>query len=139
MLLSVAFLTQSCTQSSSLTGEGPEGPEGTGSEQGESGTRFDKAQTADEIINGIHAIITYNAATNAFEGTFENLNSNLAQQTRLEVHIFTASGVSTEYGPTPGVDMQSGATRNVTLSIPTGTSFVQFSMHPEVGVPGSGG
>ncbi len=148
MLLTLSLISVSCSKDS--TGEsGSEGPEGTeqgngegaegGSEQGESGMRWGINQTADEVINGIHAIITYNAAANAFEGTFENLNSNVAQQTRLETHVFDANGNSTEFGPTPGVDMQPGEIRNITLSITTGANFVEFTMHPEVGTAGSGG
>ncbi len=127
----------SCSKDS--MGDGPEGNETGGDEQGESGTRWTKTQTADEVINGIHAIIAFDAASNAFVGTFENLNSNVAQQTRLETHIFDANGNSTEFGPTPGVDMAPGETRSVTLSITTGVNFVEFTMHPEVGTAGSGG
>ena len=147
MLLAVSLITTSCTKDD--VGEGGEGPEGTeqgngegnegGSEQGESGTRWAKDQTADEVISGIRAIISFNTATNSFEGTFENLNSNVAQQTRLETHVFDANGNSTEFGPTPGVDMQPGETRNVSLSVTSGTNFVEFTFHPEVGTSGSGG
>ena len=105
MLLAVSLITTSCTKDDGLE-EGPEGTEqGTGegaegnhtengNEQGESGTRWAIDQTADEVINGIHAIISYNSTTDSFEGTFENLNSNVAQQTRLETHVFDANGNS---------------------------------------------
>ncbi len=125
------------TEQDNLEGNG-EGSEGGGGEQGESGTRFSMNQTADEVISGIHAIISFDSATNSFVGTFENLNSNLAQQSRLEVHVFDASGNSTEFGPTPGVDMQPGETRNLSLPI-TGSGYTELTMHPEVGTAGSGG
>lgn len=127
----------SCSKDS--LGGGSEGPEGSGGEQGESGMVWGINQSADEVISGIHAIITFNATTNSFEGTFENLNSNVAQQTRLEVHIIDANGNTTEFGPTPGVDMQPGASRSVVLPLTAGTSFVEFTMHAEVGTAGSGG
>jgi hypothetical protein len=150
LLFTMVFVTSLVIFSCSSDDSGMEGLEGTeqggenhgnenGSEQGESGTRWSSTATADETINGIRAIITFNTSTNAFEGTFENLNSNVAQQTRLEVHVFDTNGNSTEYGPTPGVDMQPNETRNLTLSIPVGTNFVEFTMHPEVGAAGSGG
>lgn len=150
MLFTISLFTMSCSKED--VSEGPEGleqgiGEGTegnhnetgGNEQGESGVRWQINQTADETINGIRAIISYNVTTNAFEGTFENLNSNVAEQTRLEAHVFDANGNSTEFGPTPGIDMQPGETRNVTLTINATTSFVEFTMHPEVGVSGNGG
>jgi hypothetical protein len=121
-------------------GEGAEGNHmENGNEQGESGTVWSINDTADEIVNGIRTIITFNAATNAFEGTLENLNTNVAQQTRLEVHIIDANDNATEFGPTPGVDMQPGATRNISLPISAGVTFVEFTMHTEVGAAGSGG
>ncbi|KAB1159460.1 hypothetical protein F7018_03875 [Tenacibaculum aiptasiae] len=150
MIFAINLITISCSQNNNEAGEMMHNENGmgeagegnhseTGNEQGESGKRWAKNATADETLNGIRAIITFNASTNTFEGTFQNLNTNVAQQTRLEVHIFDANGNSTEYGPTPGVDMQPNETRNITLSIPTGTNFVEFAMHPEVGTAGSGG
>ena len=147
LLFTCLFLVSMALSCSSDNGEsggegGSEGAEGShnesGTEQGESGTRWAMNQTADEVINGIHAIISFDAATNSFVGTFENLNSNVAQQTRLEVHVFDANGNSTEFGPTPGVDMQPGAIRSISLPV-TGSGYVEFTMHPEVGAPGNGG
>ena len=142
MLITVVFITISCSSNRNEVGElahNESGAEGIGNEQGESGKRWGINVTANEVINGVRVIIKFNVTTNAFEGTFENLNSNIAQQTRLEVHIFDANGNSTEFGPTLGVDMQPGETRSVSLSITAGVNFVEFTMHPEIGVAGSGG
>lgn len=138
----VVFITISCSSNRNEVGElahNESGAEEIGNEQGESGKRWGINVTANEVINGVRAIIKFNVTTNAFEGTFENLNSNIAQQTRLEVHIFDANGNSTEFGPTLGVDMQPGETRSISLSITAGVNFVEFTMHPEIGVAGSGG
>ena len=92
-----------------------------------------------EVINGVRAIIFYDPAVQTFEGTFENLNSNTAQQTRLGVHIIDANGSTNEFGLTTPVDMQSGEMRNVSLVIAGGTGLIEFTMYPEVGPSGTGG
>lgn len=121
-------------------GEGNgEGGEGNGEGGNESGTLWDASATADEIVNGLHLILSYDASTECFVGTLENLNTTTAPQTRVEVHIFDAAGNSTEYGPTPAVDMAPGEIRNVQLCITGAAPFVQFNMHPEVGSGGEGG
>ncbi len=133
-------LTSSCTKDDTSIQNTQQNGEGNGGEGGdESGIKWNKDQTADETLNGIHAIIHFDTATETFVGTFENTNSTMAPKTRLEVHVFDAAGNSTEFGPTPSVDMQAGETRNVSLPITPGTSFTQYSMHPEVGTSEGGG
>ena len=154
MFLAFALML-SCTKDSA-GGEGPEGTEtgigegaegshnegnggeGSGGEGGnESGMLWNIDETADEIVNGIRLILAYDAASSSFVGTLENINTTTAPQVRVEVHVFDASGNSTEFGPTDPADMAPGAMRDVTLPITAGTSFVQFNMHPEVGGSGS--
>lgn len=117
------------------SGEGNgEGGEGSGGEGGnESGTLWNIADTADETVNGLRLIISYDSATQTFTGTLENLNSTTMPQTRFEVHVFDAAGNSTEYGPSTPVDMAPGETRNVSLQVTGAQNFVQFNMHPEFG------
>lgn len=133
MFFLMTLVFTSCDKGNEMA-EGPEGPEGSGGEGGnESGVLWNAADTADEIVNGIRLILTYDAASNSFVGTVENLNTTIAPQVRVEVHVFDAAGNSTEYGPTTPADMNPGETRNVTLPVPGAGSFVTFNMHPEVG------
>ena len=112
--------------------------EGLGGEVGESGQLWNRGSTASEIVNGIKLILTYDAANESFKGTLENLNTKVAPQVRVEVHVYDAAGNSAEYGPTAPADMQAGEKRNVTLAAPGAGNFVTFAMHPEVGGSDSG-
>ena len=121
-------------------GSNGEGSEGSGGEGGnESGMLWNATDTADEIVNGIHLILSYDQATESFVGTLENINTNTAPQVRVEVHVFDAAGNSTEFGPTTPADMVPGEIRDVSLPIAAGTTFTQFNMHPEVGTASAGG
>ncbi|TKG88244.1 hypothetical protein EYV94_27300 [Puteibacter caeruleilacunae] len=138
MIYSLFFLLMlvatSCQESEM---EGAEGTEGQGGEIGESGQQWDRSATANEIINGVNLILTYDATSESFKGTLENLNTKVAPQVRVEVHVYDAAGNSTEYGPTTPKDMQAGEKHNVVLATPGAGSFVTFAMHPEVGGSGS--
>lgn len=135
VILVVMITITSCSKES--LGEGPEGPE-NGSETGdESGLLWKIDETADEIINGIHLILTYNSLNESFEGTLENTNTSTAPQVRVEVHTYDAQGNSKEFGPTTPADMAPGEIRSVKLSVNAGHTFVEFAMHPEVGGSGS--
>jgi hypothetical protein len=81
-------------------------------------------------------VLAYNSSSQAFEGTLKNLNTSIAPQVRVEVHVYDAAGKSTEFGPTIPADMDPDETRNVTLEVVGAGSFVTFSMHPEVGLGG---
>ena len=133
LTISTVFFT-SCNQNN---GEGPEGLGGEGGN--ESGMIWAIDETANEIVNGINLILTYNAATSTFEGTMENLNTTTAPQVRVEVHVFDASNNSTEFGPTTPIDMTPGQMVNVSLPITPNSAYVSFNMHPEVGGGNSGG
>ena len=153
MLFSMVLISISCTKDDvgtggegpegaefgSTSGEGPEGPEGAGGEAGnESGMRWNIDETADEIVNGIRLILSYNTSTSTFVGTVENVNTTIAPQVRVEVHVEdAATNSSQEFGPTTPGDLAPGQIRNVSLQIPSGTTFTQFTMHPEVGNSGS--
>lgn len=104
----------------------------------ESGIKWDADETAEEIMNGIKLILSYNATAESFEGTLENLNTSISPQVRVEVHVFDAAGKSKEYGPTTPADMDPGEVRNVSLPTTGAGAFVSFSMHPEVGSGGEG-
>ncbi len=88
-----------------------------------------------EIRNGAHLIMSYDAATNSFVGTVENTTSATLTQVRVEVHL--SNGV--ELGPTTPVDLAHGEKTDVSLTA-TSTNFDMWTAHPEVGPSsGSGG
>lgn len=122
-------LTTSCEKEN----ESGEGSEGLGGEQGESGQMWNRVDTANETVNGINLILVFDDSTQSFKGTLLNTNTNVAQQVRVETHVYDAAGVSIEFGPTTPADMQPGESRSVTLAANNAGSFIQFSMHPEVG------
>lgn len=114
-------------------------PNVSGETGNESGILWNKNDTANEIVNGLHLILYYDPLSQAFKGTLENTNTVMAPLTRVEVHVFDVNNNSKEYGPTPSVNMQPGTKRNVTLPVPGAGAFVKFNMHPEVGSSSSGG
>ena len=128
MFLTTLFLMSSCTKNN--TGEGPEGNEG--------GIQWPIAQASDVTAAGLRLMLTYDPATSTFSGTLENTNATAVSMTRIEVHVVDAANISTEFGPTPAVDMQPGAIRNISLAITPGLNPVTYSIHPEFGVPGTG-
>ncbi len=134
LILALIMIAFCCSKEG---GEGSEGPEGGNEGGNESGMLWGINDTADEIVNGIHLILTYDATTSSFIGTLENINTNRVPQVRVEVHVFDANNNSTEFGPTTPIDMDPGEMRDVTLTITGGTTFIQFNMHPEVGGSGS--
>jgi hypothetical protein len=147
LILALFFSITSCNkinenifggESGTEQGEGPENG-GSGEAGNESGTLWNKNQTADEIVNGIRLILKYDPAKGAFVGTMENLNTTMAPQARVEAHIFDAAGNSTEYGPTTPTDLAPGQIVNVILPTPGAGNFVKFNMHPEVGAQSNAG
>ena len=132
MLIALVLVTISC-QKTNVS------PEGLGGEAGESGTMWDRAATANEIVNGVNLILYFDETSESFVGTLENMNTTISPQVKVEVHVYDAAGKSTEFGPTTPGDMQAGEVRNVTLPAPGSGNFVQFNMHAEVGSSTSGG
>ena len=96
--------------------------------QEESGTQLTLAETYDKVRKGVRLIMSYNAESNAFEGTVENTTGETLQQVRVEVHL--SNGV--ELGPTPSVDLSPGEKRDVQLTA-TGKDFIGWTPHAEVG------
>lgn len=136
-MLSLAII--SCTKNGENGLEGPEGTEQGGELGNESGMRWGITKTADETINGLRLILTFNPVTLTFSGTLENTNTSLVPMTRVEVHVFDAANKSTEFGPTPPVDMKPGEIRNINLIITSGLNPIEYNMHPEFGNASSGG
>ncbi|PCE66578.1 hypothetical protein [Sediminicola luteus] len=134
------FMTLGLIGCSKDSGEGPEGMEGNGGEEGsETGVLWNIDQDADETLNGLRLQIRWDAASSSFTGTLTNTNTTTMPATRFEVHVFDANNKSTEYGPSPSVDMAPSTTRNISLQLPTNVQFVKYNMHPEFGSAGNGG
>jgi hypothetical protein len=130
LLLAMVLIFASCKKDEDITPTN----NGSGGEGGnESGILWGINDTADEIVNGIHLILKYDAASSSFIGTLENINTTTSPSVRVEVHVYDANNNSNEFGPTPAADMIPGETRAVTLPITPGTDFIKFNMHPEVG------
>ena len=62
----------------------------------ESTVQLTLGETYDNIRNGAHLIVSYDAATNSFKGTVKNTTNGTLTQVRVEVHL--SNGV--ELGPT---------------------------------------
>ena len=102
----------------------------------ESSVRYGLNETYDNVRNGAHLIISYNAATDAFAGTVTNTTNGLLTQVRVEVHLYDGPVTVDELGPTPNVDLMPGESHDITLPA-MGQSFNEWVAHPEVG-PSSG-
>ena len=115
-------------------GGGAEGSEsGGGSEEG-SGATLAPDQTFDATRGGARLIMSYDPASNAFNGTVENTTNNALTNVRIEVHLSNGA----ELGPTTPMDMAPGEV--ATISLPsTQASFTGWVPHAEVGSGEGGG
>ena len=103
----------------------------------ESANRLTLTDTYDNVRNGAHLIIAYNATTDAFEGTVTNTTSALLSQVRVEVHLYDGAVTVDELGPTPNVDLMAGESHDIVLPV-MGQTFTEWVAHPEVGPSSSG-
>lgn len=99
-----------------------------GGEEGESGTQYALADTAEEMRSGIELSISYDSTREVFIGTITNTTAATITMVRVEVHL--SNGV--ELGPTPTVDLAAGESREVELDAGSQT-FTMFSTHVEIG------
>ena len=105
----------------------------------ESANQLTLDETYDNVRNGAHLTMQYDAATNSFTGTVTNTTDAVLQQVRVEIHLFDSkTGKSTaELGPTTPKDLDPGETQDIVLA-EEGPPFDRWTAHPEVG-PSSGG
>ncbi len=101
-------------------------------EEGESGTRWNRNETATDTRNGVSLIISYNVGAQRFDGTMTNTTGSTVTNVRVEIHLSNG----TELGPTPRVDLAPRENRPVTLDA-SGQNFDWYSVHVEIG-SGSG-
>ena len=109
-------------------------PAAAGESDEESKVQLTLADTYDNVRNGAHLILSYDAATNSFKGTVRNTTDAILPQVRVEVHL--SNGV--ELGPTTPVDLAPGAQIPVEL-VAEGPPFDKWTAHPEVGGSGEHG
>ena len=102
--------------------------QGESDEGEESGTQFTRTEVYDHVRAGARLIIRYDAASNTFIGTVENVTADTLERVRVEVHL--SNGV--ELGPTTPTDLAPGGVLDVTLRA-TAQPFDTWSAHPEVG------
>ena len=133
LLLVIALVLAACDGEGSGEHDGGSGEhgrsEGGGSEEGEeSGVQYTRTEVYDRVRAGARLIISYDAPSNTFIGTVENVTSETLERVRVEVHL--SNGV--ELGPTTPTDVAPGGVIEVTLEATT-QPFDTWSAHPEVG------
>ena len=114
-----------------------ENPVAAGASDEESSVRYGLTDTYDNVRNGARLVISHDAAMDAFTGTVTNTTNGILTQVRVEVHLYDGTVTVDELGPTPNVDLQPGASHDITLPV-GGQSFTEWVAHPEVG-PSTGG
>lgn len=100
----------------------------------ESGAELAREETYDTVRNGVRLILTFDAASNCFAGTIENVTDRPLERVRVEVHLSNGR----ELGPTEPVALAAGAKGLVQLPAES-ADFERWSAHPEVGSGEHGG
>ena len=109
------------------SGERVDGSE-SGEEGEESGTRYEKGDTFDEVRAGARLVLSYESSANAFTGTVANTTEGTLNRVRVEVHL--SNGI--ELGPTTPIDLAPSQISDITLPA-SSQPFDWWSAHPEVG------
>lgn len=94
----------------------------------ESNVELTLTDTYDKVRNGARLILNYDAQSNSFKGTVENITNETLKQVRVEVHLSNGK----ELGPTTPGDLVPGEKRAVLLAA-TSANFDMWTAHPEVG------
>ena len=105
--------------------KGDVGEKGEGEEDG---TQFGLGDVYDVIKHGAHLVLSFDAESNSFIGTVENITEELIKKVRVEVHL--SNGI--ELGPTTAVDLKPGEKVDVELKA-SEKDFETWSAHAEVG------
>ena len=109
----------------------------------ESSVRYSLTDTYDQVRNGAHLVLSYDAAMDAFTGDVTNTTNGILTQVRVEVHLYDGTVTVDELGPmltpnVPNIDLMPGESHAVTLPA-MGHSFTEWVAHPEVGPMSAGG
>jgi predicted DNA-binding antitoxin AbrB/MazE fold protein len=98
------------------------------SEGEENGEKLTLIETYDAARGGVRLVLSYNASSDSFIGSMENVTNENIKSARVEVHL--SNGI--ELGPTKSVNLSAGEKTNVKLSVKD-NSFVWWKTHAEVG------
>ena len=109
-------------------GGGESGSEGSGGGEEASANMLTPDETFDMVRGGARLTMSYDAASNAFNGTVENTTNNILRQVKIEVHL--SNGV--ELGPTTPTDLAPGESMAINLPA-TAAPFTGWTPHAEVG------
>ena len=115
-------------------GEGGErGRESTraGGEEGNGANTLAPYETFEATRNGVRLILGYDAPSNSFQGTAENMTNGVLDRVRIEVHLSNGA----ELGPTTPTDLAPGEVAVIRLPA-TPASFTGWTAHAEVGASG---
>ena len=109
----------------------------------ESSVRYGLTDTYDQVRNGAHLVLSYDAAMDAFTGDVTNTTNGILTQVRVEVHLYDGTVTVDELGPmltpnVPNIDLMPGESHAVILPA-MGHSFTEWVAHPEVGPMSAGG
>ena len=94
----------------------------------ESGIQYALGDICNEVYNGVHLNLFYEASNHSFTGTVENTTGMTLKKVRVEVHLSN----EIELGPTTPIDLGSGEIQSVKLDA-INQNFEKWSAHPEVG------
>ena len=94
----------------------------------ESGTQLGLDEVYDVERKGTHLVLSYDAESNSFVGTVENVSDQVLERVRVDVHLSNG----TELGPTTQIDLKPGELREVLLASGS-DDFEGWSTHAEVG------
>lgn len=94
----------------------------------ESGTMFALDDVYNEVKNGVHLVLSYDATSNTFSGNIENITDKSIDKVRVEVHL--SNGL--ELGPTKRTDLSPGQKVDISLK-GSEKEFESWSTHAEVG------
>ena len=114
-------------------GEGNEGNEG-GEGGGESGDESSPATPITESIVGTYGSqdysFEYDPLDGVFRGTVENVGDDTVCMSRTEIHLGAGDAVI-ELGPTIPVDLESGDSVRIVMSVDGGYVLDTYTLHPE--------
>lgn len=94
----------------------------------EKGEKISLNETYDAVRGGVRLVLSYNASSDSFMGTMENVTNKKIKSARVEVHL--SNGV--ELGPTKSVNLSAGEKSNVEISLED-NKFNWWKTHAEVG------
>ena len=106
---------------------------GAGGEEGSGANALALHETLDAVRSGARLILKYDAPSNSFKGTVENMTNGILDRVRIEVHLSNG----TELGPTTPTEMAVGEV--IAINIPaTPPAFTGWTAHAEVGAGSEG-